>query len=551
MQGSQDSLFEQIKKRFDNAAKRRTNWEVMYKDAMRYVTPEREGFDAKTDGDRTKKNPLVVCDSTAITAVAKFVSNLQSSLVPPMKKWIRLVPGDGIPEDYIDVVKPNLDNISNIMFSAIQNSNFDTQIAEAFNDLALGTGAMLCLKGDNERIPLRFISVPLHELYLEEGPYGAITTVFRKHKMECRNVKSTWDDAVLPEELSKCIEKEPSKEVYFIECTYPSKITVTEFEKKTDENGEEKMVKVEKEIDGFRYVVLYEGSGKSVIVDRELRSSPWIVFRWSVAPEEIYGRGPALSALADIKSLNKTKELILKRASIDAAGMWTVEEDGVMNLDNIQMGPSAMIPVMKNPNGMQSPTISPLSIPGGFDISQMVMNDLRAAINETMFADPLGPIDLPVKTATEVAYRQQELAKRIGSAFGRLQYELITPLVNRILFILNEWKVLPTLGDKVEVDGILVGVKHESPLASAQDQESVMAIQQFIQFLAGVFGPQMAMVLVQPDKVVKHMAKFLNVPADIELTTEQLQALKAKLAQMGQTADQAMQNNAQQGNING
>lgn len=548
MQVSQDSLFEQIKKRFDNAAKRRTNWEVMYKDAMRYVTPEREGFDSKVDGDRNRKNSLVVCDSTAITAVAKFVSNLQSSLVPPMKKWIRLVPGDGIPADYLDIIKPNLDIISNLMFSAIQNSNFDTQIAEAFNDLALGTGAMLCLKGDSERVPLRFVSVPLHELYLEEGPYGAITTVFRKHKMECRNVMATWDDAKLPDELVKCIEKEPNKEVYFIECTYPTKITVKRAE---IIEGTDKTRMVEKEIDGFKYCVLYEGSGKSVIVERELESSPWIVFRWSVAPEEIYGRGPALSALADIKSLNKTKELILKRASIDAAGMWTVEEDGVMNLENIQMGPSAMIPVMKNPNGMQSPTISPLSIPGGFDISQMVMNDLRAAINETMFADPLGPIDLPVKTATEVAYRQQELAKRIGSAFGRLQYELITPLVNRILFILNEWKLLPTMGDKVEIDGVLVGVKHESPLAAAQDQESVMAIQQFIQFLAGVFGPQMAMVLIQPDKVVQHMAKFLNVPADIQLTTEQLQALKAKLAQMGQTADQAMQNNAQQGNING
>lgn len=548
MQESQDSLFEQIKKRFDNAAKRRTNWEVMYKDAMRYVTPEREGFDSKVDGDRNKKNSLVVCDSTAITAVVKFVSNLQSSLVPPMKKWIRLVPGDGIPDDYLDIIKPNLDKISDLMFSAIQNSNFDTQIAEAFNDLALGTGAMLCLKGDSERVPLRFVSVPLHELYLEEGPYGAITTVFRKHKMECRNVKATWDDAKLPDELVKCIEKEPNKEVYFIECTYPTKITIRRPE--TIE-GTDKTRMVEKQIDGFKYIVLYEGSGKSVIVERDLESSPWVVFRWSVAPEEIYGRGPALSALADIKSLNKTKELILKRASIDAAGMWTVEEDGVMNLENIQMGPSAMIPVMKNPNGMQSPTISPLSIPGGFDISQMVMNDLRAAINETMFADPLGPIDLPVKTATEVAYRQQELAKRIGSAFGRLQYELITPLVNRILFILNEWKLLPTMGDKVEIDGVLVGVKHESPLAAAQDQESVMAIQQFIQFLAGVFGPQMAMVLIQPDKVVQHMAKFLNVPADIQLTTEQLQALKAKLAQMGQTADQAMQNNAQQGNING
>jgi hypothetical protein len=305
------------------------------------------------------------------------------------------------------------------------------------------------------------------------------------------------------------------------------------------------------EVDGFIYTVLYEPT-KDIILQREQESSPWVVFRWSVAPGEIYGRGPALFALPDIKSINKTKELILKRASVDAAGMWTVEEDGVINPENIQMGPHAMIPVMKNPGGMSSPTLAPLGIPGGFDISQMVINDLRTSINETMFADPLGPIDLPVKTATEVAYRQQELAKRIGSAFGRLQYELITPLINRVLFVLNEWQVLPTLGDKVIVDGRLVGVKHESPLAAAQDQEGVMAIQQFIQFLLGVFGPQMTMGLIQPDKLIQHMSKYLNIPADIQLTQEQFEAIKQKIAQIGQMADQSIQNNvATTGNING
>jgi len=537
--------FETLKKRFDESAKRKTNWEVIYKDTLQYVAPEREGFSQKSDGATNKRDPLNICDSTAITALNKFVSNLQSSLVPPMKKWTRLIPGESIPPEMLDQVKITLDLVSNIMFSSLQNSNFDTQIAEAFTDLAVGTGAILCLKGDDERTPLRFVTVPLNELYLEEGPYGKIDTVFRKHKLEVRNVKATWEDAKIPDALQKIIESEPSKQEYFIECTYPSKIWI----KRTEQDPQTlKTTMKEVEVDGYIYKVLYENT-KDVIVEREQESSPWIVFRWSVAPGEIYGRGPAMFALPDIKSLNKTKELILKRASIDAAGMWTAEEDGGMNVENIQMGPHAIIPVMKNPGGMSSPSISPLSIPGGFDISQMVINDLRTSINETMFADPLGPIDLPVKTATEVAYRQQELAKRIGSAFGRLQYEMITPLINRVLYVLNEWKLLPTMGDKLIIDGRLIGVKHESPLAAAQDQESVMAIQQFIQFLAGVFGPQVAMTLVQPDKVVQHMAKFLNIPADIQLTQEQLDALKQKIMQMGQMAEQNMQVQANSGTL--
>lgn len=533
--------FEQIKKRFDEAAKRKVNWDILYRETLRYVAPERELFTEKIEGTPKRENTIVV-DSTAIIGLSKFISNLQSSLVPPMKRWTRLVPGDGVPADVLDIVKPKLDEVTNIMFSSVQNSNFDTQIAEAFSDLAVGTAALLCTKGEDEKTPLRFMCIPLHELYLEEGPHGRIDTVFRKHKMEIRNIQETWQDVKISEDLARRIEQQPSSQEVFIECTYPAKVEIEKME--PDDQG--RVRKVIKKINGFVYIVIHEAS-KQIIVERQQESSPWIIFRWSVAPGEIYGRGPALFALPDIKSINKTKELILKRASIDAAGMWMVKEDGVMNLENIQMGPHALIPVMETPGGMGSPSIAPLPIPGGMDVSQMVINDLRTSINEIMFADPLGPIDLPVKTATEVAYRQQELAKRIGSAFGRLQYELITPLINRILFVLNEWNLLPTEGDSIKIDGRILSVKHESPLAAAQDQESLMAIQQFIQFLAGTFGPQMSMVLIQPDKVIQHMAKYLNIPADIQLTQDQLDAVKQKIAQMGQMAEQGMQNQVANG----
>jgi hypothetical protein len=514
----------------------------LYRDALTYVAPKRDAFYVTIDGSE-KGNPLEICDSAAQNALNKFVSNIQSSLVPPMKRWTKLVPGDRLDPELLDVVKPNLDVINSIMFSSIHNSNFDTVIAEAFEDLAIGTGALLVVKGANIETPLRFVCVPLNELYLEEGPYGELNTVFRKHQVEIRNIKGMWEDAKISEDLQKKIEEKPNQKDYFIECTYPSKIKINKPEQ-NEITG--KTIMTTKQVDGFVYTVLHEET-KQIIVTREQESSPWVIFRWSVSPGEIYGRGPVMTALPDIKSLNKTKELILRRASLEANPILTGVEDGLINWQNLSLAPGMIIPVAYNRNSMNGAPIEALELPGNFNVTQMVINDLITSINEIMFANPLGPIDLPVKTATEVAYRQQELAKRIGSAFGRLQYELITPLIKRILFVLNEWGLLPTFGEKVRVDGLLIGVKHESPLAAAQDQESVMAIQQFIQFLSGVFGPQMAMALVQPDKVVQHMAKYLNIPADIQLTQEQLTALKQKVEQLGALADQSMQNEVQKG----
>ena len=132
----------------------------------------------------------------------------------------------------------------------------------------------------------------------------------------------------------------------------------------------------------------------------------------------------AVNALPDIKTLNKTKELVLKNGSLAVSGAYTVVDDGIINVNNVKVQPGALIPVSSNAGGVAGPTIAPLTNGSRFDAGQLIIQDLQNAINEALFANPLGPIDLPVKTATEVALRQQELSQRIGAAFGRLQFEL-------------------------------------------------------------------------------------------------------------------------------
>ena len=40
-------------------------------------------------------------------------------------------------------------------------------------------------------------------------------------------------------------------------------------------------------------------------------TTPWIVARYMKIPGEVFGRGPLVSALPDVKTLNKTLELLL------------------------------------------------------------------------------------------------------------------------------------------------------------------------------------------------------------------------------------------------
>ena len=60
------------------------------------------------------------------------------------------------------------------------------------------------------------------------------------------------------------------------------------------------------------------------------------------------------------------------------------------------------------------------------------MQDLQVSIKRALFNDLRDPTGA-VRSATEVAIESRELAKRIGSAFGRLQTEVLVPILKRVV----------------------------------------------------------------------------------------------------------------------
>ncbi len=508
-----------ILKRFSAAKQRRSNWDKTYEDALSFAAPQRESFDNHMSSHNrgTRRNGFSqVFDSTALMAYQKFASNLQMSLVPPFKKWVNFVPGHLIDSTDKPRLAKSLDAIRDTFFNHLQMSNFDTQIAESLLDLGLGTGALLVQKGTAGR-PLHFTAVPLSQLYLEEGVNGTVGSVFRRHKVPVRTLTSTWQDATLNDALTKLIQEKPDDDVELIEATIPARIMF--IEPKTG---------VEKETDGFVYTVV-DPKSKHTLVRREQLSNPWVVFRYSVFPGEIYGRGPLLLALPDIKTLNKTKELILKNASLSVAGAYTVADDGVVNINNIRIQPGALIPVASNGGGVNGPTIVPLPRSGDFSVGQILLKELRQSVNDMLFASPFGAIDLPGKTATEIALRQQELARHIGSAFGRLQFELLGPLVDRVLHVLEEQGLID-LSD-FRVDGGVIAIEHISPLALAQDQAELTNLLRYGETMMQLFGNELGLLLTKPHLFSRKVAQLLGVSADMAPSDEDLATLQAILEQ--------------------
>lgn len=211
-----------------------------------------------------------------------------------------------------------------------------------------------------------------------------------------------------------------------------------------------------------------------------------------------------MKALPDIKTANKVVELVLKNASIAVTGIWQADDDGVLNPANIELKPGSIIPKAVGSKGL-----TPLDMPGRFDISQIVLDDLRARIRNALLADKLGPLTGPRMTATEVLERSAEMAVLLGATYGRLQAELLTPLIQRAFAILRRRGEVPD----INLDGRYVELDYRAPLARAQGQRNVRNTMFWVNSVLAMGGD--AAEAVNLPEAARYLGDALGVPSDL------------------------------------
>lgn len=497
----------EIKRRFKKAQTHKEQWRSIYEEAYEYALPMRNLYDGYYEGDVPGQNKMKrVFDSTAIHSTARFANRIQSSLFPPQRSWCRLEPGNEIPADQKVQAQQALDFYSERMFGIMNQSGFDLAMGEFLLDLAVGTAVMLIQPGDDVT-PIRYTAIPSYHITFEEGPNGSVDTVYRRFKRPYRLIQLEFPDANIPESLAKKYEEDPTENVELLEATYT--------------------------IDGVIHycIMTYEGDDK--ILERKLKSFPWVISRYMKASNERYGRGPVLYALPDIKTLNKVVELTLKNASISIGGVFTAVDDGVLNPQTISIVPGAVIGVSSN-GGPRGPSLAPLPRSGDANLSQIVSNDLRTNIKKTLLDESLAPENMSARSATEINAKLSELSQNLGSAFGRLISETMFPIVRRTLELMDEMGMIDL---PLKVNGLQVTVVPISPLAMANNAEKINEVLQFMQ-IAQQLGP-MGQTLIKMDAIGDYVADQLGIPAQLRTTPQERQAIQQQMMQAAQAAAQA------------
>lgn len=504
---------EDLLRRAQQALGRDSQWRTLLEDCYDYFLPQREMFSMVAPGQKKMEK---IFDSTAVVGTQDFAARMQEQITPLWRKWAEFalakevqVALDANPNaDRIEIER-QLRNVADIVFDYINHSNFGTQINEAYLDLCIGTSVLTVEESDDPNTLIEFGTIPQFKIGFEEGPTGNIENIFRPVEVRAKNIERKWSGAELTQEMKEQVKNSPDCNVPFMEC----------------------MV-LDTESNQYWRVVISDAGQKVIWASNDGQFGAWVASRWAKMSNEIRGRGPATSLLPDVKSLNKIKEFALRKGAIDLSGIWTAVDDGVTNPYTIRIQPGIVIPV--GTNDRTSPSLQRLDTTNDLQLTQFNVEDLRANIRKGLFLDMRDPTG-PVRSATEVAIEQRELAQRIGSSFGRLQTEMLEPILKRVVNILIRNGKIPA----IRINGQEITIKFTSPLAQAQEQSELIAAQQAVEFVAMTTGPEMVPMVYDVNKFGLFAADKTGMDPDLVRTKGEIAKAQQALLQQAQAQQDA------------
>jgi hypothetical protein len=235
-----------------------------------------------------------------------------------------------------------------------------------------------------------------------------------------------------------------------------------------------------------------------------------------------------------VRVANKVVELILNNAALAVTGMWQAEDDGVLNPGAITLRAGLIVPKASGSDGL-----TPLEAPGRFDVSQMVLDDLRANIRRALYVTRVAEREM---TAEEYRGRLQQQIREMRGMYGQLRNEFVSPVNARTLDLLEQSGEI----ESAEFEQLL-DVKMTGPLAQDANMAEVERLQGSFTVVAGMVGPELAMAALNAHEMVPWVARQMHAKTGMWKSKEEIQQFGAQVQQMA--AQMLAQQMAQQGAV--
>lgn len=516
---------QEVMARYSKISGDRGTWENHWEEIAERILPRHMGF----LGDRTKgeKKTQKVFDSKPMIALDRFSAVMDSMMTPRQTMWHGLRATN--PELNKDnEVRSWFYQVNQILYDARYSpkANFSGQNSERWISMgAFGTGVLFV---DFEPgVGLRYKNINLRDVYFLENHQGIIDTVFRKFKYTARQAKQKWGEDNLPERILKALEnpKDAEKEFDFVHVVMP----------RDDYDSSRADAR------GKPWASLY-----IAVEDKQLvtpaggyTSFPYSISRYVTAPDEVYGRGPAMMALPDIKMLNEMSKTDIRAVHKLIDPPLLLHDDGIMGNGgmSVNLTPGGLNFGGVNRDGRQM--IQPLQTGARVDINEQKMEQRRQSIDDAFLVTLFQIlVETPRMTATEALIRSQEKGMLLTPTMGRQQSEALGPLIERELDLLIQHNVVPPMPQALIDARGSYEISYESPMSRMQRAEELVGVQRTMELLTpfAQFNPDV-MDIFDPDALAQLTAEVSGVPMPVLRQPDQIAEIRNTRAQKEEMAN--------------
>jgi len=413
-------LIDKVLSRYERAKARKAQSNSLRAEAGKYVWPtaQRQVRSAvQSEGLLQTEN---LYDSTALMAAYKMTSGIFSYLMPVGVKWFEFI-ASPYELNNDKTVQEWLSTATAITHQEIWRSNFQREMFITIRSMIVfGTGVLSVEKiGDD----IVFKSHHIGYMFFDDNNRGEIDTVYRQIFYTARQAYQEFGDNV-SKSIKKALDAGQLNEKFeFVHACEPN------------ENFDSSKLNASNKKVRSLYICIDD---REIVKESGFDELPYFVARFSRAPQEIMGRGPAIEILPEIKMLNRMKKTFIESAEKAVNPPLIAEDDGVVGQP--VTSPGGMIYV--RPGAMEP---KPLNTGMNVQLNAEIIAQQQEVVKEAFFNDLFQALAQHRNmTATEVVERVEEKIVHLAPAITSLQKEIFSPLIKRIYnLLLRAGKIEP------------------------------------------------------------------------------------------------------------
>lgn len=496
-----------------------------WQDLADYICPSRQRFFI-SDRNKGDRRNLKIYDNTATLALRTLKAGMMSGITTPSRPWFRLTTPDPDMAEW-EPAKDYLFRSAQALRDLFLKSNLYAKLPLLYGDLGtFGNGAMGALEDDED--VLRCYSFPIGSYWMATDARERVDTFVRETTMTARQLVARFGERRVSTTVKNLVDNNQGEAwVEVVQVIAPN-----------PDHDPRSILPREK-----RFLSCwYEKGGES---DKTLGEGGFDEFpifcpRWETTGEDVWGDGPGLDALGDIKQLQAYEKKSIK-------GVDKTIDPPLIGPPSLQRARVSLLPgdiTYAPAEQLAHGGLRPIH-ETRFDIAPVEAKQeqnrfrIRRAFFEDLFL-MMASIDRSNITATEIAERKEEKIQALGPVLEHLNDEMLDPLIDRGFNIAAKRVLLPP--PPPELQGVQLRVEYISVMANAQRAIAMAQTERFLGFVAGASKfREEALDKIDIDEAVDDVAEQLGVNPRLVVPTEQAQKMRQSRAQAQAQAARAEQ----------